>query len=310
MKANDLTAHVTSQIIDAIEAGAETWKMPWHALADAGTPVSVERRPYRGFNAFWLPMVAAANAWPSGVWATYKAWQGHGAQVRKGEKGTSVILWLPVTAASSKDAKDDETPGGPGGKTRLIARGYTVFAAEQADNSEERVKVCRGTEQKARNAPERITAAEEYFHAIDAVVKYGGNRACYEPAADVIRCPELAQFTDAVSFYGTLAHEHAHWTGHASRLNRDLAHRFGTHAYAAEELIAELAAALWCAQAGLSATPRPDHAAYLAGWLKVLRTDARALTTVASRAQAAVDLLNKRAYPDRITPTSREAVNA
>ena len=33
-------------------------------------------------------------------------------------------------------------------------------------------------------------------------------------------------------------HELSHWTGHASRLGRDLKNRFGTAAYAAEELVA------------------------------------------------------------------------
>jgi antirestriction protein ArdC len=42
---------------------------------------------------------------------------------------------------------------------------------------------------------------------------------------------------------------------------------------------------------GISTTPRPDHAAYLAHWLGVLRSDPRALFTVASKAQAATDHL-------------------
>jgi antirestriction protein ArdC len=98
-------------------------------------------------------------------------------------------------------------------------------------------------------------------------------------------------FTDAHAYYATSAHEHAHWTGHASRLNRDLANRFGDDAYAAEELVAELYAAFTCATLGISTTPRPDHAAYLAHWLHVLRSDPRALFTVASKAQAATDHL-------------------
>ena len=49
---------------------------------------------------------------------------------------------------------------------------------------------------------------------------------------------------------------------------------------------------MWCAQTGLTTITRADHAAYLAGWLRILRSDARALVTVASRAQAAVDWLN------------------
>jgi len=39
-------------------------------------------------------------------------------------------------------------------------------------------------------------------------------------------------------------HELSHWTGHASRLGRDLKNRFGTATYAAEELVAELSSAM------------------------------------------------------------------
>ena len=97
---------------------------------------------------------------------------------------------------------------------------------------------------------------------------------------------------DAAHYYATRAHETIHWTGHTDRLDRDLTGRFGEDAYAAEELVAELGAAMWCAQTGLTTITRADHAAYLAGWLRILRSDARALVTVASRAQAAVDWLN------------------
>ena len=108
----------------------------------------------------------------------------------------------------------------------------------------------------------------------------------------------LEQFTHTAHYYSTLAHEHVHWTGHPDRLDRDLSGRFGSDAYAAEELVAELGAAMWSAQAGISAATRTDHAAYLAHWLKILRDDPRSLVTVASRAQSAVDHLNQRAGHD------------
>ncbi|HEX6418910.1 MAG TPA: ArdC family protein, partial [Acidimicrobiales bacterium] len=78
MHANDLFAQITDQLVADIEAGAGTWRMPWHTLPDAGTPTSVDGRPYRGMNAVWLAMVAAARGWPSGLWATYRGWQRHG----------------------------------------------------------------------------------------------------------------------------------------------------------------------------------------------------------------------------------------
>ncbi|MGE3836088.1 MAG: ArdC family protein [Acidimicrobiia bacterium] len=289
MKANDLFDTITDQLVADIEAGAGTWRMPWHSLADAGTPTSVDGRPYRGMNALWLPMVSAANGWASGVWATFRGWQRQGAQVRRGERGTHVILWKPTNQTdtpSDNDATDEA--GQP--RRQLLARAYCVFAAEQADGAEP-ILERRANEFAQRDTPERIDAADAFFAAVGARMVTGGNRSCYEPGTDTIRLPDLAQFDHAAAYYATSAHEHVHWTGHPDRLARDLTGRFGSDAYAAEELVAELGAAMWCAQADISATTRADHAAYLAGWLRVLRTDARALVTVAARAQAAVDHL-------------------
>ncbi|MGE3446678.1 MAG: ArdC family protein [Microbacteriaceae bacterium] len=288
MHANDLFETITDQLIADIEAGAGEWRMPWHTLADAGTPTSIDHRPYRGANAVWLSMVGAARGWTSGVFGTYKAWQRHGGQVRRGERAVHVVLWKPTTPTGDHDDTDTDTGAR---RPRLLARAYSVFAAEQCDGAED-ILAARAQLLADRDTPERIDAAERYFAAIPAVVVEGGNRACYRPAGDTIHLPALAQFDQAAHYYGTRAHETVHWTGHADRLNRDLSGRFGSDAYAAEELVAELGAAMWCAQAGLSAVTRQDHASYLAGWLRVLRSDARALVTVASRAQAAVDHLN------------------
>lgn len=293
MHANDLFDTITNQLIADIESGAAgDWRMPWHTLADAGTPTSIDGRPYRGANAVWLAMVGAARGWSTGVYGTYKAWQRHGGQVRRGERAVQVILWKPTTPKPT-DQDDDADPDGRG-RPRLLARAYSVFAAEQCDGTDE-IIAARTERLAQRDTPERIATAEHYFAAVGASVIEGGNRAYYAPAADSIHLPALAQFDTAAHFYGTAAHEHVHWTGHADRLNRDLSGRFGSDSYAAEELVAELGAAMWCAQAGLSAVTRTDHAAYLAGWLRILRADARALVTVASRAQAAVDWLNDRA---------------
>ena len=95
------------------------------------------------------------------------------------------------------------------------------------------------------------------------------------------------------SFYSTLLHELTHWSGHPSRLNRQLNNRFGDCAYAMEELVAELGAAFLCADLGVALEPRPDHAAYLSGWLTVLKHDKRALFSAASKASEAADFLHK-----------------
>lgn len=271
MDRTSLYASVTAEVVRQIEAGADTWRMPWHAIAEAGEPVNASTlNPYRGGNHLVLGMVAAGRGW-SGTWATYKQWQTLGAQVRKGEKSTHGVKWSPI--------EDKKT-----GDRKLVPFTFSVFSAEQVDGWEAPAQVERDT-------PERIAEAERFFDTIGADVRHGGNRAYYAPVGDYIGLPDLEQFDDAPAYYSTRAHESAHWTGHASRLGRDLTGRFGSDAYAAEELVAELSAAFTCARLGLSMAPRPDHAAYLASWLRVLRTDTSALFTAASKAQDASDHL-------------------
>jgi antirestriction protein ArdC len=129
---------------------------------------------------------------------------------------------------------------------------------------------------------------------IGASVKHGGNQAFYSPASDHIQMPPMQAIKESVGYYSTLVHEHTHWTATADRCDRQLGSRFGDNAYAAEELIAELGAAFTCAHLGLSTDPREDHAAYIASWLKVLKADARAIFTAASKAQQACDWLTAR----------------
>ena len=244
--------------------------MPWHTLADAGTPTSIDRRPYRGMNALWLPMVAAANGWTSGVWATYRGWQRHGAQVRRGERGTHVVLWKPTTDKNTTDTDDTATRPAPAADCWPAPT--SCSPPNRPTATEPHPRAARTRTRRAGH-PRTHRQRRRLLRRRSAPASCtGGNRACYQPGTDTIHLPDLAQFDQAAHFYATSAHEHVHWTGHADRLARDLTGRFGSDAYAAEELVAELGAAMWCGQAGISATTRADHAAYLAGWLRVLRS--------------------------------------
>jgi antirestriction protein ArdC len=104
--------------------------------------------------------------------------------------------------------------------------------------------------------------------------------------------PAFSVFIDAVAYYSILSHEATHWTGAPHRLNRNLSQRFGEQSRAMEELIAELGAAFLCADLGLTTSPRPDHAAYIASWLTVLKNNKRAIFSAASKAQAAADWMH------------------
>jgi antirestriction protein ArdC len=286
--ADEVVQRITTQLIADIEAGAGEWKMPWLRIGGMDLPRSIKGHWYRGINVPILTFEALDKGYTSGVWGTYDAWKERGGQVRKGETHTKVVLWVKFEG-KKKDADATETdadgkPQRPGG---MMMKTYRVFSAEQQDGWVSKKPVVE------RNSPERLAHAEDYFAAIGADVRLGGNRAYYDKLSDYIRCPDLAQFEEAPHFYSTLGHEHIHWSGHRSRLDREFGKRFGDNAYGAEELVAELGAALLSAKLGIDSATRKDHAAYLSSWLRVLKQDARSLITVMSKAQAAVDHLDK-----------------
>ena len=153
------------------------------------------------------------------------------------------------------------------------------------------VKWITKTTDTGTEAPDPIETAEAFIAATGADIDYGFNTAKYRPLVDRIQVPAIGQYRNAEDHYATLLHELVHWTGHQRRLARTFGERFGDDAYAAEELVAELGAAIATARLGITNNPRPDHAAYLEHWLHILGTDPKALFAVAAKAQAAVDHL-------------------
>jgi antirestriction protein ArdC len=115
--------------------------------------------------------------------------------------------------------------------------------------------------------------------------------AAYIPSKDVITMPARGAFLGPENLYATFAHEQIHRTGHKDRLNRDLKSRFDKEAYAFEELIAEIGAAMVCAH--LQITGELRHASYCESWLRVLKGDPKAILTAASMASKAAEYLRK-----------------
>jgi len=129
--------------------------------------------------------------------------------------------------------------------------------------------------------------------ASGADIRYGGGKAEYDPDRDLIRLPDREAFTAPHEFYATAFHELAHWTGHPSRLDRLSRNaRFGSTAYAREELVAEIGGCFLSAEIGI---PQSDdltnHAAYLASWLRILGADPSAIFAAAAQASAAANFL-------------------
>lgn len=296
---SDIFDRITRHIVAAIKAGAGAFRLPWHVT---GGPRhrpqnAVSQTAYRGVNVLVLWATAEACGYPSGLWATYAQWRRLGAQVRKGEKSTPVVFWKFSEKGPKGESEDEELTSAGG----VFGAGYSVFNAAQVEGF-------HPVAPPHLTDSERVAKAEAFFAGVDADVEVGGEVACYDAARDVVRMPRFESFREPAGYYSVLGHELTHWTGAEHRLNRDLRNRFGSEAYAMEELVAELGAAFLCSTLGLSNDPRPDHAAYLTAWLEVLKRDKRAIFTAASQAQKAIDWMAARAEPETPAASPWDAV--
>lgn len=285
----DVYQAVTDRIVAAIESAGD-FTRPWIASDGASMkrPINIaSAKPYNGVNILSLWVAAQACGFASNLWGTYRQWQERGCQVRRGEKSSLIVFYKKL-----EFERADEETGEPANAERLMARASFVFNAAQVD----------GFRLESTPLPEAagfdsIPNAERFAAATGARIEEGGEAACYVPSMDKIRMPDRRRFIGSETrpadeaYYATLFHELIHWSGAKSRLDRDLSGRFGTEAYAMEELVAELGAAFLSSELEISGEPRADHACYIANWLKVLKNDKRAIFTAASQASQAATWL-------------------
>jgi antirestriction protein ArdC len=281
----DIYSRITADIIAAIEAGAHEFKMPWHHDGrTTSRPLNVaSSRLYRGINTLALWTSATRCGYASGVWGTYQQWNAKGAQVRRGEHGTTVVFWKIDDRGNQGD--DGDEANHDAGQHRVFARAYTVFNSAQVDGY-------TPAELPTLADSERIDQAEQFCANLGIDVRHGGDSVFYTPTGDFVQMPEFQKFNDGISYYAVRLHECGHASGARHRLDRDFSGRFGSEAYAMEECTVELLSALFCADLSLSIAPRPDHASYIASWLKVLRNDTRAIFIASSKAQQAADWMH------------------
>jgi len=281
----DVYQAITDQIITAIEAGTGPVEMPWHRSGAGITrPMNVESgKAYRGINTVALWAAAISGGYGNGLWGTYRQWQERGAQVRKGEKSSLIVFYKEF------EVEDEDTEDGKG--RRFMAKASRVFNIGQVDGY-----TTPEIDQTA-DLIDPIEAADRFIRGTGAIIREGGDRAFYRPATDTIAMPDRFRFTGTKTstategWYSTLCHEVAHWSGAKHRLDRQFGERFGDDAYAMEEMVAEISAANLCADLGIAADPRPDHAAYIDHWMRIMKGDRKAIFAAASAASKACDYL-------------------
>jgi antirestriction protein ArdC len=278
---NDIYTKITNEIISAIETGAGDFEMPWHRQAEAGLPRNpVTKKLYRGINTLALWIIRRKAGFASSYWASYLQWKSLGAQVRHGEKGATIVFYQ--RKEEDENSEEDETPN----QARAVIRYSHVFNGDQVDG-------WTANEAPGEANHQKYSKAVCFINSLRSDIRHGSDTAYYNPTSDCIYMPNQSAFRDTNSgvavdgYYAVLFHEHIHWSGHPSRLKRDLSGRFGSSAYAMEELVAELGASFLCATLGINTYPRSDHASYIASWLQVLKEHKTAIFAASSAASAA-----------------------
>lgn len=273
-KANE----IIESLIRQIESGSPPWQCGWEK-SGSGLPINAAtNREYTGINVlnFWCEQ--AAFGYSTGQWIGFEQAKSQGGHIRKGEKAHAGVR---VNVIKKKDSEGIET-----GDILKLPAPFLVWNLDQCEGLDH----LRPATSKHEWQP--IDKAESLMKDSGAVIQYGGDRAFYAPTPDRIQLPLRESFKSSEDFYSTSLHELGHWTGHSSRLNREFGKKFGTDAYAFEELVAEISCAITKARIGLGGEVT-NHASYLEAWLKILKKSPGYLMTAASAASKASDYLVK-----------------
>lgn len=293
--ARDLYREVTNKIIAMIEQGVAPWRRTWstYGLARNYTTGHI----YTGINLILMNNTPH----PIPYFLTFNQVKKQNGQIRKGAKA-EMVIYFNVYYKDNQDRtlskEEARTRAGNGEEIQVLKfiKYYNVFNIADIEGIKfeipeielqpnDKIERCENIIEQMPNRPE--------LKCID------GNQAFYSPSLDFVNVPAIEQFETAEYYYATFFHELIHATGHASRLAREEVmnpQTFGSKPYSREELLAEMGASFLCSSVQIDYDNiTENNAAYLAGWLKVLKEDSKFIFKAAAEAQKAADyILNRK----------------
>ncbi len=290
------------------EMKAGEWKKGWiDGKSVFGMPQNITGRTYSGSNSFFLQMDAAMNGYRTPVYLTFLQIQKEGAHVNKGATAMPVIYWdfsiqdKDGRRVSSSDYRNMSKEEQEKHTVVPFLKAYSVFNIDQTNLQEANkekydklvekflppeIKDAKGMYVNA--ALDRLFEKQEWVCPIQ--VDQIADGAFYSPSRDKIVVPKKEQFhigetpeetyKDGMEYYSSALHEMAHSTGSPGRLNRVKGDKFGAPKYAKEELVAELTAANVGYAMGFDRRILDNNAAYLDGWISVLKENPKFIVSV------------------------------
>ena len=306
---------VSNEIIEALEQGTAPWIRPWSGseIRDNAPFNPITGKQYEGINFINLSITGMAMGGDP-RWMTFKQAQSINAQVRKGEKGTAIQYWKFTKQIDKLDEDGNkilDKNGEPIKETIRLANPQvfyaTVFNASQIDGLKPLKEDLGIKEVITKFTP--IEAAEKILNNSKAnIIHIGGNRAFYSSSKDQIQLPLREQFNSEIDYYSTALHELGHWTGHESRLNRDMSHPFGSEGYAKEELRAEIGSYMLSSKIGIDFDPSQHHA-YIESWVSILEDKPSEIFKACSDASKIVNFVTSLQEEHKLETMQEETID-
>lgn len=286
-------------VVDALVARMEAGELPWHKPWKGGSVMPVNATTGREYTGIFNPLILMMKSEAYGGdtrWAGLSQWAKAKSPVKKGEGGTAI--YFPNFVCQTCGA-----PGAPwlkscsNGHDLTVKNGRAMAGFQKAIvfNNQQTSKPIPAVEVPQVDPSVGFLLAAQTIERCGSKIKHEGDKAFYSKREDIITLPPAGAFDNIAHYWATSLHEHMHWTGHSSRLNREgISGIFSSDAYAFEELVAEMGAAFLCMRLGVKHDSLMDnHAAYLQSWVKGLRDDPKALMKAASLANKGMQYILK-----------------
>jgi antirestriction protein ArdC len=275
----DWKARVATEIAAYIEQeNTLPWLKPWSSHGVFPTNLQTKHE-YRGINALLLGMFMGARDYEYPYFLTINGMNKMGGKFKDWEvakeQGLPIVFWKMMVG-------EDRVTGEP--KKFPLLRGWTVYNVALMDGIElpERppaIVVGGGIANMEANYPNPPKIQHE-----------PSTQAYYSPLFDQITLPLQSQFTSELGYGETKAHELVHSTGHKSRFARFDDKSNPHEAYAKEELVAEIGAAIMLQRLGYK--PEMQRMAdYVRGWGSRIKDDPTMLISAANKADKAVNMI-------------------
>lgn len=293
-KQKALFEQIADGLVYQLNAGTSPFQKPF---VDGGANFTIPfnettGNKYKGMNALWLAMQNRTDP----RWLTLKQASMNDLVVETGSKSTMINFiktneMRPLRGEKGEALRDaeDKLQYETVDLAEPVLYNAWLFNGEQIKNIKDYGEVAAELlEQRGKPASERIADLVE-LSGVEVSNDPEVNIPFYDQKADKILMPPVEKFESVEKYNAALLHELIHWTGHESRLNREMGAP-GSEQYANEELTAGIASLMLGSELNIS-HELGHHAAYVGPWVQMLQQEPFSLHRAASDAQRIADVL-------------------